>query len=59
MAAYISCERTQVISDPTNTHNIWISGYVGSDTITLLKKVLPWSWLMSAIGVTIAGMMFF
>lgn len=59
MAAYISCERTQVISDPTNTHNIWIAGYVGSDTITLLKKVLPWSWLMSAVGATVAGLMFF
>ena len=59
MAAYISCERTQVICDPTNTHNIWLSGYVGSDTITLLKKVLPWAWIMSALGVTVAGFMYF
>ena len=59
MAAYISCERTQVICDPTNTHNIWLSGYVGSDTITLLMKVLPWAWIMSACGVLVAGFMFF
>ena len=59
MAAYISCERTQVIADPTNTHNIWIAGYVGTDVMTLLRKVLPYSWLMSALGATVAGLMFF
>lgn len=57
MCAYSSCERTQVISDPTNTYSIWLADYVGTDVITLLKNVFLWSWALSAVGIVLSAFM--
>lgn len=48
--AFVSCERVQVIGDPTNSHNVWISSYVGTDTNQILVKVFPYIWILAACG---------
>ena len=36
----------QAIADPTNSHNTWIGGFTGVDTTVILKRILPYSWMM-------------
>lgn len=58
MGALLSTERVQVIADPTNTHNVWLANYAGVDVNQVLRKVLPYVWVLSAIGVIVAYFMF-
>ncbi|MBP7860653.1 citrate transporter [bacterium] len=51
MGMLMSVGQVQGICDPTNTHNIWIATYLGTDTHTLLKKTIPYAW-----GCAIAGL---
>lgn len=59
MGALLSTERVQAIGDPTNTHNVWLSNYAGVDVNHLLKKLLPYIWLLATAGTVVAGIMFF
>ena len=36
----------QGASDPTNSHNTWISSFTNVDTTEILKKTLPYTWAM-------------
>ena len=56
--AFVSCERVQVIGDPTNSHNVWISSYVGTDTNQILVKVFPYIWVLAAAGIVTTALMF-
>lgn len=44
--AFLGVQCIQGASDPTNSHNSWISGFTGVDTLTILKKTLPYTWAM-------------
>lgn len=59
MGALLSTERIQAIGDPTNTHNVWLSNYVGIDVNKLLIKLLPYIWALSVAGIIAAAIMFF
>lgn len=59
MGALLSTERIQAIGDPTNTHNVWLSNYVGVDVNKLLLKLLPYIWALAIAGVVTASVMFF
>lgn len=56
--AFVSCERVQVIGDPTNSHNVWISSYVGTDTNQILVKVFPYIWALAACGAVTTGLLY-
>lgn len=43
---FIAVQYIQGVSDPTNSHNTWISGYANVDTSLILKETLPYSWAM-------------
>lgn len=47
--AFIAVQFVQGASDPTNSHNAWISGFTGADTTAMLKKTLPYTWLMCVL----------
>jgi len=51
LCCFIACERMQVIGDPTNSHSVWLANYVGTDTMTLLKKVFFYVWILCALAV--------
>ncbi|MBM7583143.1 H+/gluconate symporter-like permease [Caldicoprobacter guelmensis] len=59
MGALLSTERIQAIGDPTNTHNVWLTNYVGIDVNKLLIKLLPYIWALSVAGIIAAAIMFF
>ncbi len=58
-SAFLSTERVQSIGDPTNTHNVWLANYVGTDANKILLKVLPYIWCMAVIGIIISSIMWF
>ena len=43
---FIAVGYLQGLADPTNSHNTWISGYTGVDTDIILKRILPYAWVM-------------
>lgn len=45
MGMLMSVGQLQGVCDPTNTHNVWIATYLGTDTQVLLKKTMPYVWL--------------
>lgn len=55
MCGFIACERMQMMCDPTNSHNVWLANFVGSDTISILKKMILYVWLICAILAVVSG----
>lgn len=56
--AFVSCERVQVIGDPTNSHSVWISSYIGTDTNQILVKVFPYIWALAVMGIVTTSILF-
>ena len=54
MGMLLSVGQLQGICDPTNTHNVWIATYLGTDTQVLLRKTLPYVWLSVIGGLVLA-----
>jgi len=59
MGALYSVGMIQGVSDPTNTHNAWIAGFLGEDVNVFTRKTLPWTWLLAFIGLVISAFKFF
>jgi hypothetical protein len=58
MGALYSVGMIQGVSDPTNTHNVWIAGFLGEDVQVFTRKTLPWTWVLAAVGLVISAVMF-
>ncbi len=58
MAALLSVGQLQGVSDPTNTHNVWIANYVGEDVQRILRATLPYVWGVAAVGLVIGAILF-
>jgi hypothetical protein len=58
MAALLSVGQLQGVSDPTNTHNVWIANYVGVDVQRVLRATLPYVWGAGALGLVIGAWLF-
>ncbi|MBX9690852.1 MAG: citrate transporter [Cyanobacteria bacterium] len=54
MGMLISVGQIQGICDPTNTHNIWIATYLGTDTHALLKRTIPYAWTVAFLGLVLS-----
>ncbi len=54
MAALMSVGHIQGISDPTNTHHVWVGSTLGVEVQDLLKRTLPYSWILAIVGLIIA-----
>jgi hypothetical protein len=53
MGMLMSVGQVQGICDPTNTANIWIATYLGTDTQVLLRKTLPYAWAAVVLGLSL------
>jgi H+/gluconate symporter-like permease len=49
--AFFSLDRINVPADPTNSMNVWTGNYVGCDPVAILKRLLPYVWIVAAAGV--------
>jgi hypothetical protein len=54
MSMLMSVGQLQGICDPTNTHNVWIATYLGTDTQALLRRTLPYAWVAVVAGLMLA-----
>jgi Na+/H+ antiporter NhaD/arsenite permease-like protein len=54
MGMLMSVGQIQGVCDPTNTANIWIATYLGTDTQILLRKTLPYAWTAVVCGLALA-----
>lgn len=59
MAALMSVGQIQGVSDPTNTHNVWIANYLNLNVQDILKRTLPYMWALAAAGLIAAAFMSF
>ncbi|MBI2944285.1 MAG: hypothetical protein HYY25_08795 [Candidatus Wallbacteria bacterium] len=59
MAALLSVGQIQGISDPTNTHNVWVAGFTGVTTRDILVRTLPYAWLLALSGLALACAMYY
>jgi Mg2+/citrate symporter len=59
MGMLMSVGQLQGICDPTNTHNVWIATYLGTDTQALLRRTLPYAWLAVTGGLILAVLFHF
>ena len=55
MALLISVGALQGVCDPTNTHNVWIAGYLGVDVLSITKKLIPYIWILAFFGLVYAA----
>lgn len=59
MGMLYSVGMIQGVSDPTNTHNAWIAGFLGEDVNVFTRRTLPYTWLLAAAGLVLAAFKFF
>lgn len=59
MAAFLAAERIQCGGDPTNTQNVWTANFCEVDVNTCTRKMLPYLWAVSIVGVILGAMLYF
>lgn len=59
MGLLMSVGMLQSISDPTNTHNVWLANEMQIDVQKVLWNTLPYTWALAAAGLVIASFMFY
>jgi hypothetical protein len=55
MGMLMSVGQIQGICDPTNTANIWIANYLGTDTQILMAKTIPYAWIGVVCGLILSA----
>jgi len=59
MLALRVVSNVQAVSDPTNSHNVWVADFTKSDINEILKKTLPWMMVAVFISMLIGAFMVF
>jgi len=58
MGLLMSVGQVQGISDPTNTHNVWLANEMQEDVQKVLWTTLPYTWAVSVAGLITAAWLF-
>lgn len=58
MGLLLSVGQIQGISDPTNTHNVWLANEMKVDVQKILWNTLPYAWLLAIIGLILSALFF-
>ncbi|HEY3417244.1 MAG TPA: hypothetical protein VGM23_10205 [Armatimonadota bacterium] len=59
MGAFMSVGMIQGVSDPTNTHNVWIANYTNTDVQDILKRTLPYMWILALVGLILSAVLYY
>ncbi|WP_456409316.1 citrate transporter [Caldithrix abyssi] len=59
MGLLMAVGQVQGISDPTNTHNVWLANEMQVDVQKILWNTLPYTWAVAFIGLIISATMFY
>jgi hypothetical protein len=54
MTAFMTTGQIQGVCDPTNTYNVWFSDQLKIDLNAILKKTLPYMWLLVFLGLILS-----
>ncbi len=58
MGVMLAVGQVQGISDPTNTHNVWLANEMGQDVQKVLWNTLPYTWILAILGLIVAAVRF-
>ncbi len=58
MGLLLAVGQIQGISDPTNTHNVWLANEMRVDVQKVLWNTIPYTWILAVIGLVISSIMF-
>ncbi len=58
MGLLLSVGQVQGISDPTNTHNVWLANEMQQDVQKVLWNTIPYSWGVAFVGLLFSAMVF-
>ena len=59
MGMLISVGAIQGVCDPTNTANVWMASFLGVDVLAITKRLMPYIWILAAVGLVIAALSYF
>ena len=58
MGLLLAVGQIQGISDPTNTHNVWLANEMRVDVQKVLWNTITYTWILAVIGLIISSVMF-
>ncbi len=58
MGLLMAVGQVQGISDPTNTHNVWLANEMQQDVQKVLWNTIPYTWLLALIGLVFSAIIF-
>jgi hypothetical protein len=58
MGLLMAVGQVQGISDPTNTHNVWLANEMQQDVQKVLWNTIPYSWILAVIGLVFSALIF-
>jgi hypothetical protein len=58
MGLLMAVGQVQGISDPTNTHNVWLANEMQQDVQKVLWNTIPFSWGVAFVGLIISAILF-
>lgn len=58
MGLLLAVGQIQGISDPTNTHNVWLANEMRVDVQKVLWNTITYTWIMAIVGLIISSIMF-
>jgi hypothetical protein len=58
MGLLLAVGQIQGISDPTNTHNVWLANEMRVDVQKVLWNTIAYTWILAIVGLIISSIMF-
>lgn len=58
MGLLLAVGQIQGISDPTNTHNVWLANEIRVDVQKVLWNTITYTWILAIVGLIISSIMF-
>mgnify|MGYP005845187907 CR=1 FL=1 len=58
MGLLMAVGQIQGISDPTNTHNVWLANEMRVDVQKVLWNTIPYTWILALFGLIVSALMF-
>ncbi|MBP7462573.1 MAG: citrate transporter [Candidatus Delongbacteria bacterium] len=59
MGILMSVGQIQGISDPTNTHNVWLANEMQQNVQKILWNTLPYTWILALAGLIVSAVIYF
>lgn len=58
MGLLLAVGQIQGISDPTNTHNVWLANEMRVDVQKVLWNTITYTWILAVVGLIVSSIMF-